>query len=116
MERNAHRLTLHSPAGESLRQQRHWVLDVDQLLLSYYDFYPTRRDFRPQIRRPRRCYLSALQPAPFTQITRDAHRQCHEQQTEDREAVLPSSARNATQINPKQTGQERGGQEDHRHQ
>jgi len=32
MERNAHRLTLHSPAEESLRQVQHQVLDVDQLL------------------------------------------------------------------------------------
>ncbi len=38
MERNAHRLTLHSPAGESLRQQRQWVLDVDQLLRLLLDF------------------------------------------------------------------------------
>jgi len=32
MERNAHRLTLHSPAREILRQSGLWVIDVDQLL------------------------------------------------------------------------------------
>jgi len=31
MERNAHRLTLHSPAGESLRQLPPAGIDVDQL-------------------------------------------------------------------------------------
>lgn|GEM_PF-1052553 len=38
MERNAHRLTLHSPAGEILRQRRLRVLDVDQLLFPLWDF------------------------------------------------------------------------------
>lgn len=32
MERNAHRLTLHSPAEESLRQSTFAVIDIDQFL------------------------------------------------------------------------------------
>ena len=38
MERNAHRLTLHSPARESLRQTHQRDIDIDQLFCAFRAF------------------------------------------------------------------------------
>lgn len=35
MERNAHRLTLHSPAGESLPRLGYALIDVDQVFSAF---------------------------------------------------------------------------------
>ena len=60
MERNAHRLTLHSPARESLPQPRQGFIDIDQL------FFP----FLPALR-------LSLQPLTFVQPQGNADYQQH---------------------------------------
>ncbi|WP_380178120.1 hypothetical protein [Kalamiella sp. sgz302252] len=44
MERNAHRLTLHSPARESLPQPLRPFIDVDQLFARFLRFIPQSHD------------------------------------------------------------------------
>lgn len=47
MERNAHRLTLHSPAERSLPESPHVNIDVDQLYLAFFPSRPPRFALQP---------------------------------------------------------------------